>query len=928
MNPCQSTPRATPRLLLALTLASALLAGCGRDSSDELIKSAKDHLAKNETQAAVIQLKNVLQKQPDSGEARYLLGKTLLEQGDASSASLELRKALDLKFNEALVLPLLAKSLVQQGEVKKVTDSYPNTELSDPAATAELKTTLANAWAAQGRPTEAEAALAAALQAQPGYAPALLAQARLKSQKKDYAAASLLVDRVLAKDPRNYEAWQLKGSLLYTADNDGKGAIDAYRKAVALRPTFVYAHSGIVSIQVDQKDWPAAQASMAEMSKALPNHPLTKYFEMVLALQRKDYKTTREVGQQLLRVNPDNVRVLQVLGAAELETGSLVPAENYLGKALQLAPDLAAARRLLAQVYLRSGQTAKAVATVAPLIDKGDPDAEALSLAGQAYMQAGDPVKADALFTRAAKLNPKDVRSRTALALSQLARGNTEVALADLKAIAAADSGSFADLALITALVRRNDFDRALAAIEVFEKKEPGPYASQLRGQVMTTRKDIPGARKAFEAALAIDPTYYPAIASLAAIDLAEKRPDDARKRFDAVLAKDPKNLQALMALAEIKQRTGGSKEEVATLLGNAIKASPSEVGPRLRLIDWYLRSKDEKAAMSAAQEALAALPGNVEVLDALGRAQLSAKEYDQALTTFGKLAALQPTQPLPQLRLADTYGAMKKPDDAVQALKRALAIKPDQPNVQRGLITVLLATNHVDDALAVTRDVQKLRPNEVTGWVYEGDIAAMQKKWEPAMAAYRIGLGKAGGTEAATRMHNALLATDKRAEADKFAAGWIKDHPKDADFLMYYGETALALNNPPQAEAMYQAVLKLQPDSPLALNNLAWVTAKQKKPGALAYAEKANTLAPNQPAFMDTLSMILADTNQLPRAIEVQKKAVELLPDNAAFRLNLARMYVKAGDKANARTELDRLAKLGDKFPAQAEVAQLLKAL
>ena len=83
MNHRQSALLAAPRLLLALAVVTTLLAGCGRDSSDELIKSAREHLAKNETQAAVIQLKNVLQKQPDSVEARFLLGKALLAHIEA-----------------------------------------------------------------------------------------------------------------------------------------------------------------------------------------------------------------------------------------------------------------------------------------------------------------------------------------------------------------------------------------------------------------------------------------------------------------------------------------------------------------------------------------------------------------------------------------------------------------------------------------------------------------------------------------------------------------------------------------------------------------------------------------------------------------------------------------------------------------------------
>ena len=97
---------------------------------------------------------------------------------------------------------------------------------------------------------------------------------------------------------------------------------------------------------------------------------------------------------------------------------------------------------------------------------------------------------------------------------------------------------------------------------------------------------------------------------------------------------------------------------------------------------------------------------------------------------------------------------------------------------------------------------------------------------------------------------------------------------------------------------------------------------------GAIVYAEKANRLAPDQPALMDTLAMLLAERNEYGRAIELLNKALKIQPANAKHRLNLARIYVSAGDKVRARTELEMLSQLGDKFAGQPEVSTLLKGL
>ena len=171
-------------------------------------------------------------------------------------------------------------------------------------------------------------------------------------------------------------------------------------------------------------------------------------------------------------------------------------------------------------------------------------------------------------------------------------------------------------------------------------------------------------------------------------------------------------------------------------------------------------------------------------------------------------------------------------------------------------------------------------------------------------------------------------MQAGKAKEAEQFAATWTTAHPKDARFSAYLAEAALGRKDYAAAEKLYLGVLQLQPDSALALNNLAWVTLQLQKDGALAYSEKANQLAPKQPQFMDTLAMVLSAKGEHAKAIELQTQAVALQPANNALKLNLARIYVAAGDKARAKAELDALAKLNGGRPIQTEVADLLKTL
>jgi tetratricopeptide (TPR) repeat protein len=101
------------RLAIAGLLAIAL-GGCGNETPQALIDSARGFAAKGDHKAAAIQLRNLLQKQPEYAEARYLLGRALNEEMDYVSAEKELRKALEYGYAPNDVYPALARAMLGQ----------------------------------------------------------------------------------------------------------------------------------------------------------------------------------------------------------------------------------------------------------------------------------------------------------------------------------------------------------------------------------------------------------------------------------------------------------------------------------------------------------------------------------------------------------------------------------------------------------------------------------------------------------------------------------------------------------------------------------------------------------------------------------------------------------------------------------------------
>lgn len=919
----------TNRPLSALALAATLLlSACGGPSETEQIASARDYVQKQDYRAAVIQLKALLQKNGQNGEARYLLGRALLEQGDAVSALVELRKASDLRFDAERLTAPLAKAMLATGEHAALTGRFTGTKLADPQAQADLSIALASAHFAQKQTEAGEAAIADALAAVPKHVEARVLKARVLADKQQVDEARALVQQVLTDDPKAADAWMLKGELALNIDKDRKAAVEAFRQAVAVKPAHLPSHVAAVSTLMADGDAAAATAQVEVMRKTFPNHPRTRFFQAELAYNAKDYKAAREHILPVVQALPNNALALQIAGAAEFRLGNYQQAETYLGKALQQAPNLPIARGVLGQVYLRTGQPQKTLSLLQPLLEK-NPGAGALQMAAEAHLQLGDTKQAEALYEKAAKIKPDDPRIRTALALSQFGKGKTDSAIAELETIASGDKGALADLALVSAHLRKKEVDKALKAIDTLEKKQPDkPLAPMLRGRVLVLKKDIEGARAQFNQALKLDAKYFPAVAGLAALDVAANKPDAARQHFDKLLQADPGNVPAKQALAALLVRTGHTGDEPAKLLADAVKQNPNDVRAQLALINFHLDRRDAKLAIAAATEASKALVDHPDILMALGRGYLAANDMQQAITTFNRLAVARPKSPEPHLGMADAHMALKDRTAAARSLKRALEIEPRLVKAQRGLAALALADKQPQQALDIARALQKERADDAVGWVLEGDAEVFRKNLKAAQTAYQQGTKKANAQEAATRLHNNLIAQNLTAEAEQFAQRWIAEHPQDPIFPFYLADRALAARDFAAAETRYRRVLELQPNNALALNNVAWLMVQQKKAGASEFAEKANRLLPGRPPLMDTWATALAAEQQLPKALELQKQAVDRAPEDGSLRMNLAKLYLQGDQKGMARTELEKLERMGRKYDNQDEVAKMLKAL
>jgi putative PEP-CTERM system TPR-repeat lipoprotein len=913
------------RALAALVLLVGVTA-CSSNDPSSFVASAKSYLAKGDYKAAVVQLKNAIAGAPNDGEARFLLGKALLETGDAGGAEGEARKAIDLKYSPEDSYPLLARALLAEGKYEVAIAELTSHKLETAQARADAGTTLATAKTALGDSKGAKEAIDAVLKEMPGNPRALVIKAQIAAQENRLSEAMQLVDTALAGSPTDKEAIVAKSQLL-VASGKRDEAVAMLEKMVEAYPEARGARASLISLLVSSQNVDEAARQVEKLKASAPNELGTVYADALVSAARGDAPRARDLVQKVLSAQPEHLPSLYLSGMIDAQLKSYASAEETLRKVVAMAPADPSARKLLASVYIQTGQPALALETIDPLLRRTPEDPAALRTAAEALLASGKVAKGAELYERANAIDKNNMASNVRLAQVRLATGDTDRAMKDLETLSQTDaSQSQADLALILAHVQRREFDKAFAAIDSLEKKQPNnPITRNLRGGIYMAKRDYKSARASFEKAQELQPSDLASAGSLALIDVQEGKADDARKRYERMLQKDPKNEQILLSLAEVTAMTRENPDEAKAIIDKAIAANPQSVRPRLALIGYYGRLGDARAALSAAQAAQSLFPNDPQIVDALGASELAAGATNQGLATYARLAQMQPQNAAVQLRVAALRLQVKDYPGAIEGARSVIAVIPESPQAWAILARARIEAGQSKEALAEARKLQKDQPDHAFGYALEGEILAADKKWAEAVTPLRVGLSKQPLPLLAVSTYVALQNAGKATEATAFADSWIRQHPSDTTMQQAIAEQLLVKKDYPAASARYRAILEINPDNTVALNNLAWILGEAGDPKAREFAERAYQLAPFQASVVDTLGWTLVRTGDVARGTQLLRLASNLAPNQSEIRLHLGRALLKSGDKDAARRALDPLTKLDAASPLRADAEKAL---
>ena len=298
----------------------------------------------------------------------------------------------------------------------------------------------------------------------------------------------------------------------------------------------------------------------------------------------------------LLRVNPDDVDVLHLLGLLCAEQGQLDEARTYLERARKLAPQHAVLRLHLANILKTAGKYDEAERELQAVIDHDADCAPAYNNLGTVCFARGEYARAVQAYQSALNIRADYVDAYYNLGLAYTKLQQDDAALTTYRAlIAIAPAHTGAHFQLGCLLMKRNQFQVA---------------ASEFAGIAET------------------HPHHFESLANLAICQLRQGRVDQAAKCYLHALEIAPDDRDVLFNLGVIHMQQGYTRDAIQYYV-RAVKAHPDFFEAHQNLGAIYVMARDNVNALLHFQESLRIRPDHE-----VSRHMIRILQQDKQLTT------------------------------------------------------------------------------------------------------------------------------------------------------------------------------------------------------------------------------------------------------------------------------------------------------
>lgn len=915
------------RNVSAALLLLLFLTGCDYFVSAEAhVDRARSRVEQGEYRAAVIELKNALQKDPELQSARLMLAEVALWLGDATSAEAELKR-VPAQVEPAKRADLAVRIELGLGQWQQVLESL-QADGIEPARRSLYRGLVLQAT---NKPAEAEAEFRAAAQSDPQLVAARVGIAEVIAAQGRVAEAVQLTAATVADHPESALAWYAHGALL-ARNLDTKAALQALQRSRELAPRQLEVVkqaallTALVDVQLATQDTAAARVSSDALSKLVPGSPIALLMSSRVAIAANEYAQAVSDLRRVVSSSPRFVQARFMLGVALLAQGNLEQAGQELNRVLQDAPEHTEARRLLAQVRMRLQDPDGALRVLVPALQTTTDDTRLTSLADAARSQADAPETVK-LLEQALLEAPNSEALQLQLASAYLQAGLSDKALALLRGREGGSADARRMALLVQAIAKAEGPAAARAQVESFAAANPSDkYAISLAAAYYASVGDVSAARRLLGNALAAQRDDPSLLFTLAQIEWTARQPQAAANALERLLAANPGNVLAGQGLAELELSRGNAKA-AAERLEAVRKADPQAAQARLLLARIALAQHDPKRAEALVDEALKGAPGRGDLRNAAGMLYLTTGHFDQAISHFRSGTAIDPASPILWLNLGRAQMALGQSEPARESFQRALAARPHWVAAEGSIAFLDLQNGDQAAALQRVATLKRALPGDAGVLTLEGEVQMALRHYAEAAQSWAAAYAKHPSAQLAEKIYQARSA-GKLPDATQPLQRWLQQHPDDLFARSQLAEAYARAGERRLAVAEYEAVLEQRPQHVASLNNLAWLLHELGDARAVEFARKANALAPNAPAVSDTLGWLLVESGKVDEGLPILKGAASQAGAGAEIEYHYAVALARSGAREQARDLLQETLEHNPAFPSRHQASRLLTEL
>ncbi|MHB8652822.1 MAG: tetratricopeptide repeat protein [Terriglobia bacterium] len=645
----------------------------------------------------------------------------------------------------------------------------------------------------------------------------------------------------------------------------------------------------------------------------------------------RQFDKANEKAQMVLSHDPQNADAHELLANVEAAQGHPDQALSEMNKSVKLAPS-ASKYINLAVLQSKANSTGAAEESLKKAISL-DPKKAAPTMAlGAFYVQQHRLDEAEKQFRHAIELEPKNPAAHKQLILMYLIEGQkdkAEQAAVETKQDMKEISEGYRTLGDFYQMTGQQD--KAFAEYASLCHEHPDDliikkiYIGMLAG-----RNQVAEAAKLNDEILKENPHDVGGLLESGLIFIRQGRANDAIAPLQAVLKIEPDNGIGHYYLGLAYNQL--SKPDLAEIEWHkAAQLRPNSADVQQGLAEFALRRGDYSQLEQSAEALIKLTPSSP--LGYVYHAAVKASRKDIPGTEADLKLAIKvaPKNPLGYARLGELMTSEHKLKEAEQAFEEALQYGPGFGEAMAGLIRVFLIQKEPAKAIARVNQQIAKAPNSSELNLLLGELLADSSDLAKAEDA----LQKSTDLDSKNIDAFVLLTQVQKARGSIDRAiitcqRNIHENPRDVRSYVQLGVLEEAQGNWQGAQDVYKKAMQVEPDQPVAANDLAYLmlTHGGNFDVALSLAQTARRGLPEAPGVADTLAWAYYKKGVYDTAIDLLKEALKKNPNDAAYHYHLGMAYREKKDRTNATEQLERALKIDPKFPKADEIKQALASL